>query len=96
MQSVDIPIVNYDGMEASEALLKFYAALGFNPSIHTLNPRKVKISEPDHLALTEQMKALNPNDTASVCLMLLSYGPSCDYDMKSGKVHLYSGWVVEG
>lgn len=93
MQSVNLPIVDYDGLEVSDALIKFYAALGFNPNSHTLNPKKVKISEADHLALTEQMKILSPDNVQSVCLMMLNYGPSCDYEMKSGKVHLCDGWI---
>lgn len=96
MRSVDMPVVDYEGMEASEALMKFYVALGYNPDNQTLNPKKVKVSEADHLALTEQMKKLQPKNSDGVCLLLLNYGPSCDNDMENGKVHLYAGWVEVG
>jgi hypothetical protein len=96
MKSVGMPVIDYDGMGADAALIKFYTVLGFDPKKHTLNPKKVKVSERDLLALVEQMKALNPDDPKSASLLMLNYGPSCDYNMKSGKVHLYGGWVTKG
>lgn len=93
---MDIPVIEYDGIEAADALLKFYAALGFDSKKHMLDPKKVKLSETDLIAFTEQLKTLCPDNAEGASLLMLNYGPSCDYAMKNGKVHLYDGWVEIG
>jgi len=94
MITVNIPVIDYDGMEAGEALIKFYTSLGFDSKKHTLNPKKVKISEADFLKMTEKMKSLNLDNSTAASFMMLNYGPSCDYTMKNGKVRLHTGWIV--
>jgi len=94
LKIVKFPNRDYEGLTATEALLKFYVDLGWNKKKQTLNPKKVKLSEHDHLSFTNALVSINPKQKDETILMLLNFGPSCGYNkVKNGSVGLYKGWV---
>ena len=92
---VKLPEMNYEGMAADEALLKFYIDLGWEPKTQSLNPKKVKISECDYKTLIERINSSDHDGSMGINFLMLNKGPSCGYEtVKEGTVQLLKGWAV--
>jgi hypothetical protein len=86
--------MKYEELTAAEALLKFYTDLGWDSKKQYLNPKKIKLSEHDHLRLSKRLISLEPENSVAVNQFLLDKGPGCGYGKVGiGTVHLYNGWV---
>ena len=95
MKIVKLPSLNYEGLTVTEALIKLYIDLGWDPSNQLIEPTMVKLSEDDYNTLISILMLLEPMQEAQINLLLLNKGPSCGYEkVKNGTVHLYDGWVI--
>lgn len=79
------------GENATESLLNFYVALGWDRE-QNLNPRKVVINNKQALELIDKISS-EQEDKSKVNLMYLNYGPSPDQDIPYGKIKLRNGWM---
>jgi hypothetical protein len=83
---------NFDlGETASESLLNFYSALGWDRNCN-LDVRKVKINREQSLELCGMLTELE-EDKSAANLMYLNYGPAWDDDIPYNKVRLQEGWL---
>lgn len=90
---IHAPEVNLtDDETASEALLKFYRALGWNGDDY-LDPCKVRTTKDIYNNLYDVMFDRCP-DPIGVGMLMVNSGPGVDDCIPTGKVYLLEGWIT--
>ena len=91
---VDAPEVSLSENEnPSEALVKFYRALGWNGE-DTLNPCKIRTTKAVFDYLCETMLKRYPDHPVNVGMTMVNIGPGTDDYIPPGKVYLLEGWIT--
>jgi len=91
---VDAPEVSLSENEnPSEALVKFYRALGWNGE-DTLNPCKIRTTKAVFDYLCETMLKRCPDHPVNVGMTMVNIGPGTDDYIPPGKVYLLEGWIT--
>ena len=88
---VEAPIIKLDeGEHPTNALLKFYYALGWNGE-DAIDPCKIRITEAVYYRICDVMMEHLPENTV-VGAFMVDKAPSVDKKVPHGKVCLLAGW----
>ena len=90
---VDSPeIIMADCKKASDILLNFYRALGWNGK-DILDPCKIRTTKAVYNNLYDLMYDKCP-DPVGVGMLMVNRGPGTENHIPPGKIYLYDGWVT--